>query len=157
VHLSLRHTADVVRGRVGGLEEGEGAVARTENAGRAKHLLGEEEQHALEHLVARHAGDGHVEEEPVEHRARDVVQRLGQQHQARQQDERVRHQRRQARLAHVRDAAAGFGVAATSCSLDARATHTSCTWPCATRSSTSASARRCSGECGSAAYIHGRP
>lgn len=36
-------------------------------------------------------------------------------------------------------------------------TYTSCTCPCATRSSTSASARICSGECGNAPCIHGNP
>ena len=51
--LSLRHTLDIVVGRVGG-------------------LLSEEEEKPFEHLVAVEGSDGHVKEETVQHRLWDI-------------------------------------------------------------------------------------
>ena len=56
MNFTLRDPPDVVIGRVRG-------------------LLHEEQGDPLEQLVARHGGHGQVEEQPVQHRDGDVVER----------------------------------------------------------------------------------
>lgn len=66
------------------------------------HLLHEEQCYPFEHLVAVECCDGHVEEEAVQHRRRDVRQRVGQQEDG-QPDQDVREQTRNAGLSHLHD------------------------------------------------------
>lgn len=66
------------------------------------HLLLEQQDHAVAHLVAVDGGERHVEEEAVEDRLGDPLQRQRQQ-EDRRADENVGGQRRHTRLLHLHD------------------------------------------------------